>query len=185
MSSNEVTSNLFSQKICITETDIKKVAHLLPVIVYLAGYCCNSVFKKIKCAICKENLTINKTINLNKNYSLIQNLDRGGLLCPVPAVINLVMYNYITLDKIVNDSDGFFNIQNQKQLLIDATFKILESNDMLLQDIVSDCHKSDVVCRFLLSASSNIMLNNLCSKKNDRRQGGTQFKKRKLQTLNK
>ena len=43
----------------VLESDIEncKESDVLPVIVYLAGYCCYAAFNKIKCSFCKDILT--------------------------------------------------------------------------------------------------------------------------------
>ena len=41
-------------RIDVKEDDINKCKEVLPVILYLAGYCCYAVFKKMKCNSCKD-----------------------------------------------------------------------------------------------------------------------------------
>ena len=41
-------------RIDVKEADINKWRKVLPVILYLADYCCYVVFKNIKCNICKD-----------------------------------------------------------------------------------------------------------------------------------
>ena len=48
----KLDSNKF--RIDVKKDDINKCREFLPVILYLAGYCCYTVFKKIKCNSCKD-----------------------------------------------------------------------------------------------------------------------------------
>ena len=61
----------------IDDDKIDSVKPFLAVLTYLGGYCSYSVIKNIKCEHCKD--IIDSDINLDENYNLIKNLDRGGL----------------------------------------------------------------------------------------------------------
>ena len=46
--------DVYKFRIDVKEDDINKSREVLPVILYLTGYCCYVVFKKIKCNCCKD-----------------------------------------------------------------------------------------------------------------------------------
>lgn len=106
--------------IIIEDDDIKNCENYLPVLTYLGGFCCYSVLKKLKCDSCKTNLTLNMDVNLDKNYNLIKNLDRGGLKCPNQTVVSIVMINYIVV-KLYSEYESEMRNLNQRSLVTNVT----------------------------------------------------------------
>lgn len=96
---NKELCNLDEFDIEISQDDTEKSLELLPVITYLAGYCCFVVTKKLKCNFCKDLLTCNENLeDLPDNNNYIQGISRGSLLYPDEAVVNIILYNYITIN---------------------------------------------------------------------------------------
>lgn len=63
--------NLDDFDLNIGKKDFDKCKEVIPVIVYLAGYCCYSVDKKIKCSSCKELTTHSNDEELSHTHSYI------------------------------------------------------------------------------------------------------------------
>ena len=169
----------------VTEDDIVKAVEYEQVITYLAGYCCFTVSKKMKCGLCKELITYNEdTENLPDNHNYIQGISRGGLLYPIDAVVNIILYNYIVISKLTENPE-FSKFPNHRNVATEMSLNVLLDNDALLP--MNNCdngHSTDKLQRMLLWASTNALLNNFCVKENDLiNQSKTSAKKRKLQTL--
>ncbi|GFS56520.1 transposable element P transposase [Trichonephila clavipes] len=97
------SSVLYNFKITLSEKDFHDAQPYLPVLTYLAGVCARAALKKLKCDFCSKSLVLNKSFELNSNYDLIRNLDRGSLLCPSPAVVTEVLYNYKIVQKLLSN----------------------------------------------------------------------------------
>ncbi|GFW43780.1 transposable element P transposase [Trichonephila clavipes] len=104
----------------------------LPVLTYLAGVCDRAALKKLKCDFCSKSLVLNKSFELNSNYDLIRNLDRGSLLCPSPDV-TAVLYNYKVVQKLLsNDYENMFLKQNnQRQIASEISISLINSNEFM------------------------------------------------------
>ncbi|XP_035233690.1 uncharacterized protein LOC118205512 [Stegodyphus dumicola] len=180
----ELDNTVYYPSLNITESDVKGISSHLPVLTYLGGYCCHAVLKKVKCCTCKQNITINSTVNHDQTYDLIKNLDRGGLRWPKPFIVNIIMYNYLIVNKLCSEEyEDFLLEQNQRKIVANLTFKILELKEMLFDDIICDNgHTSESISKLIIWISTNIMLKNLCNRKNDDIKSNKE-KKRKLQTL--
>ncbi|GFS96648.1 transposable element P transposase [Trichonephila clavipes] len=81
------SSVLHNFNITLSEKDFSDAQPYLPVLTYLAGVCARAALKKLKCDFCSKSLVLNKSFELNSNYDLIRNLDRGSLLCPSPDIV--------------------------------------------------------------------------------------------------
>lgn len=80
----------------------------MPVITYLAGYCCYVVIKKLKCEFCKDKLVLSDELVVEDSYSLIRNLSRGGLLYPHENVVKMVLFSYILFNKLLDNLKMIF-----------------------------------------------------------------------------
>lgn len=184
---SEVTELDFD--ISIDETEFANVSDVLPIIVYLSGYCARTVLKQISCNTCSNFLVIDKEILPdvdNDSYSLIKNIDRGRLLYPHYDVVNLVILNYKVINKLINNCNEhkYLKCKNQRQIAISITSKILSENSIVFNDF--ECNSSEHfvsnIIYYLLKISTNIFLNNYVKRKNDT-VIACQKKKRKLNTL--
>ncbi|GFT57457.1 uncharacterized protein TNCV_4515511 [Trichonephila clavipes] len=125
------SSVLYNFNITLSEKDFSDAQPYLPVLTYLAGVCARAALKKLKCDFCSKSLVLNKSFELNSNYDLIRNLDRGSLLCPSPDVVTAVLYNYIIVQKLLsNDYENMFLKQNnQRQIASEISISLINSNE--------------------------------------------------------
>ena len=93
----KIASNIYQNySIQITAEEINKSKEKLPVLTYIAGYCCYSINKKLKCIDCKEYIESGYESSTNFQTSLIRGLSRGGFLYPSQEFVDitLICYNY-------------------------------------------------------------------------------------------
>ena len=143
--------------------------------------------KKIKCDYCKDLLTCHEDIeNLAENNLYIQGISRGALLYPDDAVVNIVLYNYIVITKLIEKPE-FTKSLYQRNLATEISLNVLLDNDAFLP--LNNCengHCIGKIQKMILWASTNALLNNFCSRENDRlvaEKSEKSGKKRKIQTL--
>lgn len=174
----------------VESVDIEKCKESMPVIVYLAGYCCYSVYRKMNCKFCKDIITCDEKAlrKLPEHHQYISGISRGGLLHPAPCSVQLVMYNYIITNKLTQEPI-FQKAYNQRTLVMEATYKALRDDETLLStDICEDGHQSQKLEKMIIWASTNALLNNYCSKENNvlavkKTIASGKSKRRKLETL--
>lgn len=189
-SNNNIVNENLRNNVCINNSDIGNIESDIPILTYIAGYCCYSVVKKLNCEICKENLTINKQllVNVDNSYNLIKTFDRG-LLYPHPDVLNIVMHNYIVVQKLVSKEfeNEFLSSANQRDVACNITQDIIVNKELFLD--LEGCrngHEQQKVLNFIIRASTNVFLNNYCKMKNDGLVVAKQaIKNRKLLTVSK
>ncbi|GFW90689.1 transposable element P transposase [Trichonephila clavipes] len=178
------SSVLHNFTITLSEKDFRDAQPYLPVLTYLAGVCARAALKKLKCDFCSKSLVLNKSFELNSNYDLIRNLDRGSLLCPSPDVVTAVLYNYIIVQKLFsNDYENMFLKQNnQRQIASEISISLINSNEFFyMMNLVKNDHSSELVLKHIILTSTNALLNNYFKEKNDIKKVET--KKRKIHTL--
>lgn len=176
-------------KIMISKDDIEKCKKVLPVIVYVAGYCCYAVQKKNNCKHCKDLLTYNSDNDvLPENHEYVDGISRGSLMHPNPLITNMVMYNYIVIDKMAKD-EHFNKIGNQRFVGSTITYNKLADDEALLSTDSCDAgHSTEKTEKMIIWAATNVLLNNYCARENNvltENRIMNQGKKRKLETLNK
>lgn len=84
---------------------------MLPVIVYVAGYCCYAVPEKMKCKHCKDLLIYDNENDVLESYQYVDGLSRGSLMRPNPLVTNIVIYNYVVINRMAQNQN-FHRIGN-------------------------------------------------------------------------
>lgn len=172
----------FNPVIIVEESDIDKLRDDMPVITYLAGYCCYITLRKIQCEICKQNLVYNEELAVEDNYTLIKNLSRGKLLFPQNSVVQIVLYSYIIFNKILSEfEEDFLGVYNKRQFLSQYILKFISENDHLRH--INECttHNREGIAIIIITCTTNTLLKNYCGKINDQpRKSST---KRKLGTL--
>ncbi len=106
----------------VSENDIKRCKEFLPVVTYLAGYCCYAVYKKLKCNFCKDLITCKESEDtfLPDNHNYIQGISRGSLMYPNNCTTNIVLYNYILITKLTKHN-FFHHSVNQRNLAMDIS----------------------------------------------------------------
>ena len=159
--------DLHKFNIDITYNDVDECRDVLPVIIYLAGYCCYAVFKKTKCNSCKQLITRTESVEeIAESYNYLQGINRGSLLQPNDITTNVVLYNYAVVSKLTKES-SFLHSQNQRKIAMLITFNILADYDLLFQvDSCDEGHNMEKIERMILWSSSNALLNNFCAKEN-------------------
>ena len=91
--------DVYKFRIDVKEDDVNKSSDVLPVILYLVGYCCYAVFKKIKCKdLISERDNMKEILEIN---SKLQGINKCFLLYPNDATINFVIYDYVIIDKLI------------------------------------------------------------------------------------
>lgn len=166
-------------------TDVEQMEKLLPLLMYLCGYCCRIALKRLKCDSCASVMVLDKeALAEGYNSTLITNMDRGGLLYPHTDLVNAVMYNYITVQKLIEGSREaeFLSHGNQRELVINLTVDIVKRLGFFLPHFsCTNGHFKESILSQLLLVSTNIILNDYVKKMNE---DCANIKKRKLQSLN-
>ena len=100
-------------------------------LLYLAGYCCYAVFKKIKCNSCKDLISGKDNVEeIPEINSYFQEINRGSLLYPNDITTNFLLCNYVVIDKLIKD-DSFLHSLNQRKLAMHITLNVLADYELL------------------------------------------------------
>ncbi|KAH8042027.1 hypothetical protein HPB51_019768 [Rhipicephalus microplus] len=100
--------------ILVTQEALSKLKDVIPVVTYVAGYLVQIAVKRLKCDKCKELFTIDKTVAVspeNCMYSLVKQIDRGGLVYPGMPAVNAVAHNYVVVEALSKCAE-FLKVQN-------------------------------------------------------------------------
>ena len=81
----------------LSSEDRDSAREYIPVITYIAGYCCFAVSKKLQCDFCKIRMENRIGDVQNIENSLITGMTRGRLLYPSQDIIEIVLVNYLTI----------------------------------------------------------------------------------------
>lgn len=187
---NHSLRDLHKLNVEVVKNDFDNCEDVLPIIVYVAGYCCYTVCKKMNCNYCKDLISCNRdTYNhLPESHNYIKGISRGSLLHPNPSTVNMVTYNYIIINKLIKE-DVYKHSNQQRTLATDVTLSALADDECLLPiDFCEDGHNSLKLGRMIIWASTNILLNNYCSKENNmlaQARATGKSRKRKLETVSK
>ena len=176
--------DIYKFKIDVKEDDVNKCREVLPVILYLAGYCCYAVFKKTKCNNCKNLLSgRDKVEEIPEINSYFKGINRGSLLYPNDTTTNFVLYNYVVIGKLIKNH-SFLHSVNQRKLAMHITLNILADHELLFNvDTCDEGHNIEKIEKMFILSSTNALLNNFCSRENDNIIINRLSKKRKLQTF--
>lgn len=162
--------------------------HIIPVLVYVAGYAVYSALKKLKCQKCREALTLNKAISVSvadKHYDLIRAMDCGGLVHATMFVVNAVAHNYAVVEQL-SKQEVFLKLSNQRQVVTDLTMELLNNDESSDFDACDNRHSCELVLKYVLWCSTNILVKNFCCRMNDKiLESHSKSKTRKLETLSK
>lgn len=186
------------ENIVVDEEDFYPLVNILPLLTYIAGYCCRSVFKSNKCTNCKQMLTLDNIDDAfdildNDENSYILNCSRGGLCYPKSEILDVIIYSYIIVQKLISDTyeKRFLECENQRLVAIKLIlFSIKDKEIYNLSSLCKD-HGLNVTIQKIVKCSVNTLLNNFCKKKNNEilqrkkmlKPKKSDSKKRKLQTL--
>ena len=126
------------QKLCaykfridVKEDDINKCREVLPVMSYLAGYCCYVDFKKFKCNSCKDLIPGRDNVEeIPEINGYFRGINRGSLLYPYDATTSFVIYNYVVIDWLIKHH-YFLHSVNQRKLTMHITLNVLADYELL------------------------------------------------------
>ena len=115
---------------------------------------------------------------------MIKGLSRGGLLYPTQDVIGIVLVCYVTIKKL-SESDSFYTSSSQRKLAVNTCLTVLDGECLMNSGHANFCatHDYSELVKMVVWATTNILLNNLCLKKNDEARTERLSKRRKLNTL--
>ena len=155
-------------RIDVKEDDINKCREVLPIILYLADYCCYAIFKKIKCNSCKDLISGRDNVEeIPEINSCFQGINRGSLLYPIDIITNFVLYNYVVIDKLIKNN-SFLHSLKQGKLAMHITLNVLADNELLFNvDTCDEGHNIEKIRRMFVWSSTNDLLNNFCSWENN------------------
>ena len=151
----------------VTDDEIDSIQDDLAILTFIAGYCVHSVVHlKLKCELCRENLTIDKELATGPQFDLISDFDRGGLKYPTVDIVNILVHNFIIIKKLISDFENEFLKQtNQRQIASQITINVLSTKEMYIA--TCEDHSDRKVMTFIISASTNTLLKNYCKSKCD------------------
>ena len=169
----------------VTSDDIENCKDEFPIITYLAGYCCYSVYKKRKCNSCKEMITgalDEETFPENQKY--LSGISRGSLLYPHDTAANIVMYCYIIINKLTQ-IPNFRTCNDQRNFASALIYNILVDDEGLFPNEFCDSgHSTEQIEKMMIWASTNVLLNNYCCQENNSIVANKNLtKKRKFETV--
>ncbi|KAL3191856.1 hypothetical protein MRX96_059366 [Rhipicephalus microplus] len=172
--------------VVVTQEALSKLKDVIPVVTYVVGYSVHIAVKRLKCDKCRELLTIDKTVSVspeNRMYSLVKEIDRGGLVYPAMPAVNAVAHNYVVVEELSKCAE-FLKVQNKRQVATELTLQLLSDEEPSDFDVCEKGHASEVVLKYILWCSTNILLKNFCRRLNNRvSDPDNKSKKRKLQNL--
>ena len=104
---------------------MRKKNRCISVITSIAGYCCYSVNKKLKCEKCKTKMTCNDGNSNSFNNSLIKGISRGGLRYSSSDMVRFVLVSYLVFEKICK-LEEFLKSQCHRSLVINTILSALD-----------------------------------------------------------
>ena len=133
----------------------------------------------MKCDSCKSLVSGRDDMQPDIN-SHFQGIDKGSLLYPNDVTTNLVLYNYIVINKLVKNPSLLHSL-NQRKLSMHITLDVLANDELLFH--VNSCGEGpsiEKIEKMIVWSFSNALLNNFCNKENDNITCKKLSKKRKL-----
>lgn len=173
--------DVYKLNVDVTDNDVDECKAVFPVLTYLAGYCCYEVFKMVKCNSCKTLISGSDDAQPETN-TFFRGVDNGSLLYPNEMSRNIVLYNYVVVNKLVRNS-SLLRCPNHKKLMMHATLNILENAELLFNfDVCDEGHSVEEIEKMLVWCSLNALLNNFSNKSNGDITSDTLNKKKGLET---
>lgn len=164
----------FLDKVNVEEDDLIPLVCVLPVLTYVAGYCCYSYAKSKKCQLCKETISLNDiddVFDIVDNYenSYIQTLDRGGLAYPKPEILDIILHSFVVVQKLVSENHEslFLQVKNQKAIAVKIIINVLEKKEIYLCENKCKTHSASFIVESLVGRAVNTFLNNYCKENNN------------------
>lgn len=174
-SADDETTDMISTHISVSDHFINITANLkdlnsldddLPVLTYIAGYCCHSVVKRIKCEACAGFLIIDKQMAADLSNRLIIRMDRGGLKFPSKPPLLVVMNSFAILRRLLEEED-FLKLENQRLVASKLILDHVQSVDDFMLENSCPVHSTIELWRKIICIVVNIILNNYCKLKNN------------------
>ena len=134
----------------------------MPIFIFVGGYCIHKIIKKQCCTSCLKIHIYDKNLDLHVHYNFVKNLDRGQLKFPKEHIVNVVLYNYVIINKLFSKFQAeFLKIQDHRKIVMSITTSILDENDLLRYGEVCEIlHNTKDVLMKIFWTSTNILLNN-------------------------
>lgn len=154
----------------VDKGDIEAANDYLPVVAYIAGYCCYSILKKTKCESCKLMLTKPETDDLPdvSNFSFINGINRGRLLYPSDISVTIALYSYILVGKLTKQ-ESFLSSQCHRQVACQIIRENLLANDISFpEEFCFNGHNFNKCTQLFIWKACNILLNNFCKQVNSK-----------------
>ena len=122
----------------------------------------------------------------NINTALLKGLSRGGWLYPFSDIVNLVIISYLIIHDIATKPEFFFSFS--QRLIAFNSFSVIakhEHEEVSIPSTLPCSNKYEpvTIVKMALYICTDVLLNNLCCKKNDQFMSQKLAKKPKLQTL--
>ena len=153
------------ESIHISDTDLRNVETDMPVLTYIAGYCCHSLIKHFKCDNCKDYLTVDREMASDITNRLILQNDRGGLRFPSEFPVMIVTYTFVTLQKLLSN-ETFLKNQNQRTYACAIVVDAISDFD-IFSDAYCEEHSKFEISKRIIFITCNIILNNFCKLTNN------------------
>lgn len=153
------------------EFEIENVpSDILPVLVYIAGFCSRNTLRKTHCNYCSAWLHTNKEIEVEDYcYEFIKDLDRGKLLYPTEFVIFSVSVVWHVMSEIIKNYNIYF-IQSGKQLSVlskISCIKLNRANHIPFHDVCFCNSNLQTKLENVILICSKILINNFIKAAND------------------
>ena len=101
--------DVYKFRIDLKESDVHNHREVLPVILYLAGYCCYVVFEKIKFNSCKDLISERDNMeDIPEINSYFAGINRGSLFYLNDTTSTFIQYNYAVIGKLIKKIILFF-----------------------------------------------------------------------------
>ena len=180
--------NINTVSVTITINDLSAPQDYMPVITYIAGYCCYAVTKKLSCLHCTETVGIADTEGNvdNLQNELIKKTFPGGLLYPTTDVVHIVLISYIVINKI-SDTDEFKGSTCHRLATETTPYSVfhplwkMKNFCFFTKNKCINGHERVKLTKMIVWSCTNTLLNNYCFKKKDSI-FNDKFAKRKLKT---
>lgn len=93
--------------------------------------------------------------SLSDNHSYIYRISRGALLYPEYAVVYIIMYNYLVINKLTQHPK-FIKSLHPRNIATEITLNVILDNDaFLFMNNCDDGHRIDKIQKMLLWALTN------------------------------
>ena len=103
--------DMYKFRIDVKDEDVNKCREVIPLILYLAGYRCHAIFKKIEYNSSEDLISVRDNVEEKpqiNNY--FQGINRGSLLYLNDTTINSILYNYVVIGTLIKIVISFIRL---------------------------------------------------------------------------